>query len=362
MFLAGLGAGLGAGAMVVPAAPVAAEPGPVFISSALSGGVNRATMFDETGRLLAAVDLPDRGHGCAVDPAGRAAVVFARRPNRFAVAFHPRSGQVIASLEAPGDRHFYGHGAFSGDGRLLYTTENDFDDERGVIGVWDAADAYARVAEFDTHGIGPHDIRLLADGHTLVVANGGIATHPESGRRKLNVAEMDPSLALVDGRVGGLVAQCRLPRDLHKLSIRHLALGRSGAIVAAMQYEGSEEDTPPLVLSWTGGEPVLHQAPEDIQRAMRNYCGSVAMDVSGAGIAASAPRGNLVTFWDGGSGDCLHALSVEDGCGVSATRAPHEFLITSGTGQRIIYNFARRRVRVLQAAPGTSWDNHVVTG
>jgi len=28
------------------------------------------------------------------------------------------------------------------------------------------------------HGISPHDINLLGDGQTLVIANGGIVTHP----------------------------------------------------------------------------------------------------------------------------------------------------------------------------------------
>ncbi len=352
--------GLGAGAIARPA--VAAEPGPVFISSAFSDGANRASVFDSDGQLVAAVDLPDRGHGCAVDPSGRVAVVFARRPNRFAVAFEPRSDRVVASISAPDDRHFYGHGVFSRDGRLLYTTENDFDGERGVIGVWDAGDGYRRVTEFDSLGIGPHDIRLMPDGATLAVANGGIATHPETGRRKLNIAEMKPSLVLVDARSGALISRCRLPDELHKLSIRHLAVAGSGKIAAAMQYEGPEDDTPPLLVTWGGGEPDLHHAPADVQGAMRNYCGAIAMDNSGRSMAVSCPRGGLVTFWNGVSGAFLHAMSIEDGCGVTATPADNEFLVTSGTGERVVYDAMRERTRLLPRATDTAWDNHVEMG
>lgn len=355
-FVIGLGAGLGAGAKVHP---VAADPGPVFISSALSGGVNRALVFDDAGRRLASVDLPGRGHGCAVDPSGRTAVIFARRPNIFAVAFEARSGRVIASLAAPQGRHFYGHGVFSRDGKRLFTTENDFEGERGVIGVWDVADGFHRVAELESHGIGPHDVRLLPGGNTLVVANGGIATHPDGGRRKLNIAEMQPSLALVDVRSGALEARCHLSGDLHKLSIRHLAVAGTGKIAAAMQYEGPEDDTPPLVLTWSGTEPHLHAAPQGIQGAMRNYCGSIAMDSSGDVMAASCPRGGLVTFWQTGSGGFLHALQIKDGCGVSPVPAARTFLITSGTGARVVYDVARRSVRSLASAAGTAWDNHV---
>lgn len=351
-FLAGLAAGVVTG-------PAAAEESPLFISSALSGGVNRARVFDAAGKLLGSLELPDRGHGCAVHPGGRVAVMFARRPNRFAVAFDPRGGQVIASFRSPGDRHFYGHGVFSRDGRLLFTTENDFENERGVIGVWDAARGYHRLAEFDSHGVGPHDLRLMPDGNTLAVANGGIATHPDSGRRKLNIAEMEPSLALVDIHARALVERCQLPSSLHKLSIRHLAVRKVREIAAALQYEGPEDDSPPLLFTWNGGEPKLHQAPGNIQRAMRNYCGAIAMDMSGRVMAASCPRGNLVTFWDAGTGTYLHALPMEDGCGVAPTGTANEFLVTSGTGKRVRYDAVRRLARRLPEAYDTAWDNHV---
>ena len=81
------------------------------------------------------------------------------------------------------DRHFFGHGVFSADGKLLYTTENDYDGARGVIGVRDATDGYQQIGEFPAHGMEPHDIQLLADGRTMVIANGGIRTHPDSARR-----------------------------------------------------------------------------------------------------------------------------------------------------------------------------------
>ena len=278
------------------------------------------------------------------------------------MAFDPRGGRVIADLQAPADRHFYGHGVFSRDGRLLFTTENDYENERGVIGVWDAADGYRRLAEFDSHGIGPHDLRLMPDGNTLVVANGGIATHPDSGRRKLNIAEMEPSLALIDVRSRGLVERCQLSRSLHKLSIRHLAVSKAGKIAAALQYEGPEEDLPPLLFTWNGGAPKPHQAPPDVQMAMRNYCGAIALDVSSQVIAVSCPRGNLVTFWDAATGRYLHSLSLEDGCGVAPTGTGSEFLVTSGAGTRVRYNSARRVARPLPDTYDTAWDNHVAAG
>ena len=69
------------------------------------------------------------------------------------------------------------HGVFSADGRLLYSTENDYDGARGMIGVRDVTGGYKQIGEFPAHGMEPHDIALLSDDRTIVIANGGIRTH-----------------------------------------------------------------------------------------------------------------------------------------------------------------------------------------
>ncbi|MGB0057672.1 MAG: DUF1513 domain-containing protein, partial [Methyloceanibacter sp.] len=87
------------------------------------------------------------------------------------------------------DRHFFGHGVFSADGRLLHTTENDYKNAQGIIGVRDATDGYKQIGEFSARGMEPHDVALLADGRTMVIANGGIRTHPDSGADELNLPD-----------------------------------------------------------------------------------------------------------------------------------------------------------------------------
>ena len=155
-------------------------------------------ILTEEGKLVHALDLPDRGHDITFDPVSRRSVVFARQPGTFAVVFdHAGEAEpvTIASVEG---RHFYGHGVFSPDGALLYATENDFDNAAGMIGVYDATDGFRRIGEFATHGVGPHELLLCPDGKTLAIANGGIETHPDFGRAKLNIATMQPSLVFID--------------------------------------------------------------------------------------------------------------------------------------------------------------------
>ena len=96
----------------------------------------------------------------------------------------------LSTLSSVPGRHFFGHGAFSPDGRLLYATENDFDNARAVVGVYDVGSGFARIGEFGTQGVGAHELLLSPDGELLVVANGGIETHPDYGRAELNLDTM----------------------------------------------------------------------------------------------------------------------------------------------------------------------------
>jgi hypothetical protein len=191
--------------------------------------------------------LPDRAHGIAIHPSGEEAVVIARRPGSFLQRIDLRQGRLLERFDCNPQRHLYGHGIYSPDGRLFYTTENDFEGGRGVIAVRDVDEGYRQIDEFDSGGLGPHELRLLADGHTLVVANGGIRTHPDFDRTPLNLQTMQPSLAYIERLQGRLLESIKLPQSFHQNSIRHLALGSGDQICMAMQYQGSRDDRPPLI-------------------------------------------------------------------------------------------------------------------
>jgi hypothetical protein len=65
---------------------------------------------------------------------------------------------------------------------------------------------------------------------------------------------------------------------------------------------------------------------------LRNYIGSVAADSSGGIVAASAPKGGLVTYWDISSRRYLGVSDLNDGCGLAPTHHQANFLLTSGEG------------------------------
>lgn len=53
------------------------------------------------------------------------AIAFARRLGTFTLVIDCIEGRTLATLSASEGRHFYGHGAVSLDGNLLFTPEND---------------------------------------------------------------------------------------------------------------------------------------------------------------------------------------------------------------------------------------------
>ena len=191
------------------------------------------------GSVVRDIALSGRGHDIAIHrPSGRV-VVFARRPGTFAVAFETLRAtppQIFAAAEG---RHYYGHGAFSSDGRLLYASENDIAGARGVIGIYDVARGYKKIGEHPSYGMGPHEILLLADGKTLAVANGGLDTVPDAGRENLNVDAMEASLAFVDAESGTLLAKHAMTGELKSLSIRHVTQDATGLVWFGGQWEGA---------------------------------------------------------------------------------------------------------------------------
>ncbi|WP_373505631.1 DUF1513 domain-containing protein [Aestuariivirga sp.] len=332
----------------------------LFISCRMdAAGAASVACFDAAGAEVFATSLPARGHDVTLRPFSAEAAVFARRPGNWFVVVSTADGRVVSVVHAPEGRHLYGHGVFSPDGNLLHVTENDIATGYGLIGIYDATSAYRRIGEFSSGGIGPHDIALLPDGQTLVVANGGLRTHPGTGRETLNPGDMKPNLALIDLRHHDLLATQELGASLRQLSIRHLAVRRDGLVAFGCQYEGSADDAPPLLGTLSASQGIaLLEIDEDVMFRLKNYVGSVAFDDGGNHLLATSPRGGVGLVWDMAWGAVSRCVAVPDICG-AAPLAPEEFLVTSG-------NAGVRRLPTDPARPLSApaairwiWDNHL---
>lgn len=339
----------------------AEEDIPLFASAfRKANGTYGIGILDDLGQVLAEVSLPGRGHGIAISPDKTRWVAFARRPGAFAVVIHPFDRVEPHVLAASKGRHFYGHGCFSADGRLLYSVENDFDAARGVVGVYDMSAAEPkRIGEFDTFGVGPHDILMSVDGRALIVANGGIETHPDKAREKLNLDSMAPSIVFLDVETGELLSIQALPRSLHQVSLRHMAMDAAGRVWVGGQFEGPENETPPLVVVVERDQPPRPTTiPTPIAVGLENYIGSVTANNDGSVIATSAPRGGQTLFWDTSTSAFLGAKPIPDGCGVAPIDQAG-FLISDGNGALSYVGELDAPAEVIARPPGYAWDNHM---
>ncbi|WP_424939205.1 DUF1513 domain-containing protein [Aliiroseovarius sp. S253] len=297
------------------------------------------------------IPIPGRGHAAALHPTRPEAVAFARRPGRFAVIIDCTTGTEIARLDSPEGRHFYGHGAFSPDGALLYTTENDFDAPAGVLGIWDVSDGYNRIGEVTSGGIGPHEVLTLPGGG-LVVANGGIQTHPDVGRAKLNLPTMQTNLTYLDAS-GSVTEQVALTGDMHQNSIRHIALDHQGHVVAALQWQGPPTRQVPLVLRHKqGAAPIFLTHPD--QRLLKHYAGSIATCSESGEIAVTGPKGGHTLFFNA---DGTPNGSAQHGTAAGVARSRNGGLMITREGGLV--HRANGVETVIKVAGDWAWDNHL---
>ncbi|MBX4998403.1 DUF1513 domain-containing protein [Rhizobium lentis] len=342
-------AGIGFLASLAPRSLMALERSDAIYASGIRTGDGSFAVatVTERGEIVDQVALPARAHGMAFSAATGKAAAFARRPGTYAMIFDPRNKGEPVVINSREGRHFYGHGAFSPDGRILYASENDFDGNRGMIGLYDATDRFTRIGEFETCGIGPHDMTVSEDGRLLIVANGGIETHPDFGRIKLNLGEMQPSLALIDAASGALVEKHLLPAEWSALSTRHVDLDGDGRIWFACQYEGHRKDLPPLVGHFAKGEDLTFiDLPEETTRRLANYVGAIAVNRSAGLVGVTSPKGGASVTIDARTGKVLSETIIADAAGIAPAKGG--FAVSSYDGD------------FLSTRSDVAWDQHIV--
>lgn len=321
--------------------------------------------FNSKMTILKQHSVISRGHAFAYSSNGHIAAI-ARRPGDYCLVLD-NAGNKIFEFNAQTHRHFYGHGVYSPQGDILYLTENDYhaQNTRGVIGVYDVKNAYQRIAEFETHGIGPHQINLNADGTQLVIANGGIQTHPNSGRMKLNLASMQPCLVHLDRLTGDFIHQAVLPEKYRKNSIRHLALNKHGDVFIALQKQKSGGDDC-LLAKYDHCDKTLKKLPISgpHESLLNGYAGDITLDQSERFLAVSSPVGDTLLIHDLHTQQ-THAKTIHDVCGLTASKLHSgQFIVSSGQGD--IYQISaiagtNKVETLLYSNKTTRWDNHLIT-
>lgn len=335
-----------------------ATPSPTLLLSACDNqhGEHFACGINLDAEVQWQIPLPERAHALAAHPQQPWAVVFARRPGTFMYCIDYQRGVVLHEVESLATRHFYGHGCFSHDGSYLYCTENDFEAGQGVIGVY-ALPEFKKVGEFPSYGIGPHELRLHPQQAQLIVANGGIQTHPDMPRRQLNVETMSPSLVYIDAVTGALQQQLTLPEA--QSSIRHLAVSATGQVGLALQHQN--QDHVPLVAFQHGKQVIQYvHAPEKVWAAMHHYTASITFASQHPIVAVTCPRGQTVSFWHTQTRDYLGQIELADAGGLVYDPVQQVFWVSTGQGEWVEIGLPELAVRRRLTLAEMRWDNHAI--
>lgn len=263
----------------------------------------------ETKRLSIryAVPLPTRPHGILAEADG-GLLVLGVRPGAWMLRCDGE-GKPMQQVRLDNDgatARLGGHAAFSADGKMLYTTETDFKDGRGRVGVRERT-TLKKLAEWDTHGIDPHQLLLDAQGH-IMVANGGVPRTAED--KKYDLQRMDSSLVRLDAASGKLLHQWRL--DDPRLSLRHLAwntdAGGRTRLGIAMQAEHADaaarKAAPILAVLDDDRLAVPTRANDGI-----GYAGDIAPAGNG-GFVTSSNQASLAQLWQPAAPDTLSTIAA----------------------------------------------------
>lgn len=283
-------------------------------------------------------------------------VFVARRPGDQVVVLDLANHQVV-ELTATKGRHFYGHAAVDASNRVWFT-ENDFENRRSLLVARSGAGLETIEAEIDLQGIGPHEFRFLDDGRTALIGLGGIETHPDFPRKKLNLDTMHSEILLVD-TLSGKIVDRDVPLD-PQLSLRHLDVSSDEAVIAA-QYQGPKYEQFPLVYHYSRKNGLkAFSAPDEVWRSMNQYIASVQINPEVNQVLVTCPRANAVHLFSIKEGAWLSQFRIADPGG--ACLDDHgRFVVSTGQGD-IVCLSSNNGVLDLereQEVGDTRWDNHM---
>lgn len=305
-------------------------------------GTSRALYFSASGAGLGQTPLDFHAHGMARHQ--QTLVVFARRPGtRFAVV-STDTLRVSAVVQAPQNRHFFGHGAFTQDGAHLVVAENDLEQLQGVLAIYDMTGPPRRMGQIPLPGPGPHELIRLPGGNVFAVALGGLQTHPDYGRTPLNLDSFRSQILLYDHDTSRVEALGHWPGS-ERVSLRHLAQdGRGRLYIGGQAQSGETPDAtkPPKVL-WMVENGIPTALPHG--RFLGGYVSSVTAR-GGRALISSKSSGAVLEL----DGPDLLSRHTRDGASAVAL----------GPGLRAESGFALLTVNGTRHTPpeGTEFDNH----
>ena len=266
------------------------------------------------------IPIPFFGHGLAFHPKKpEKAVVFEKR-GKGACEIDLVAGKKLRDIPTADNRQFYGHGAYSPDGKIIYAaetiTEGNFD---GAIIMRDAK-TLKEIGEFPSYGPRPHDCQLLEDGSTMIVTNaGGRFDEKEQG-----------SVTYIDINTQQLLD--KLPIDNKKFNAGHVAVADNGdiAVVSAPREGLGAGKVGGVTLGGKSKKLSGVFGPKKIIDKLVGETLSVCVDNKTRTVAATSPDAGRITFWDLDTNHLKHSIKVTHPRGVTMTHDKKFYVFNYG--------------------------------
>ncbi|HED14070.1 MAG TPA: DUF1513 domain-containing protein [Gammaproteobacteria bacterium] len=277
--------------------------------------------LDNPSFPLTLISMHFFGHGITPDPTNPALVSVFEKRGRGACEIDLKQGAVTRTFEPATNRKFYGHGAYSPNGKLLFCTETIVEDDyEGLIAVRDAK-THEYLGEFPSYGSSPHDCHLIDSGATMVITNGG---GPMKG--------ILPSVTFVDVNTEKLLE--KLEFDTPNINAGHLGISKQGHLaVVSAQREGLPDQKPGgITLRLAGGEFHTLKKPADLVERLLGETLSVCIHEATGVVGATTPAGNLLTFWDLKNGNLLRHYELQNPRGIELSQDDENFVVSFGAG------------------------------
>ncbi len=360
----------GTGVFVAPVHNLLASGGAALVYSAGSQRDNShsVAMIDADSGNVIECSVSHRCHSGVVIPLQQQVVFISRRPGSEMRVMDRATGNRLQVVNAAPNRHFFGHGCLSRCGTKLYCAENAFTESesscQGVIGIYDVTQQYRRIGEFSCQGVGPHQIERLPDSDILVVAVGGILTHPSRGREKLNLDAMQSAIHYIDANSGTVVL--KLPSPYQQLSLRHFSVNKNHQLVVTGQYQGAGNELLELVFyhhyqgAASSDQLQAFEQDESGWLSLRQYIASVAIDGSGVYALTTGPRGDAIDLWDINRRQWLKRITLRDVAGVVWDNHKNSFVVSNGLGE--LYRVQVQpevTIDFIARDKSLRWDNHL---
>jgi hypothetical protein len=271
------------------------------------------------------------GHGLAISPGRPREAVLLEKRGRGGCAVDLAERRVVRPITPMGGHVFYGHGAYSRAGDVVFVVEARVESHEGAISIRDSS-TFTVLGTLPTYGMAPHDCHLVEGGKTLVVTNGGGPVG----------SPFLPSVTFVDVATRALLEKHKV---LHgDCNIGHVAVAddREFAAVSAPR-----DGLPPktslggVTLRKRGERSVHMMAPEAVTSRLLGESLSVAIHTPSRTAVATHPDADVVTFWSLDAGGLTTMLELPGPRGVTMTLDQQFYAISHGADARLLLVEAR---------------------